>query len=262
MPRYARAVLGGTFDRFHVGHEALLSTAFRLGRTVAIGVTTEAYLAAHPKPEVRRIAPHRVRRLTLSRWLRHHFPGRSFSIHALNDRFGGSVGPGVSVLVVSADTTAGAAAVNVERARLSRRPVPVAVVPLVLADDLRPVSSRRIRAREIDRDGRVLGAIPVELHLDDKAALGWAGRAVRAVFPRARLTMRLAASRLPSRPRTLTAGLRVEVRRRPRGGWAVVEAIPGTTLRARPLHGKEPRALERGLRQLLRPVGRRADPTT
>lgn len=255
MPRYARAVLGGTFDRFHVGHEALLSTAFRLGRTVAVGVTTDAYLAAHPKPEARRIAPYRVRRRALSRWLRHRFPGRAFSIHALEDRFGGSVGPGVSVLVVSADTTAGAAAVNVERARLGRRRVPVAVVPLVLADDLRPVSSRRIRAGEIDRRGRVLAAIPVELRLDDESAFGWAARAVRAVFPRARLTRRRAAPRRPNRPSTPPSGLRVDVRRRAQGGWMVVEAIPGTTLRARSLHGEGPRALERGLRHLLRPAG-------
>ncbi len=254
MPRYALAVLGGTFDRFHVGHEALLTAAFRLGRTVAIGVTTEAYLAAHPKPAGRRIAPYSVRRRVLAAWLRRRFPGRPFVIRPLEDRFGGSVGPRVGVLVVSADTAGGGAAVNDERARLGRRRVPVAVVPLVLADDLHPVSSRRIRAGEIDRNGRRRSAIPVELTVGDARAVGWATRAVRAVFPRARISRRVVRSFPPHRRRGLPSDtLRLDVRPSSDGRWAVEESTDGRTVRARSLDGPGPRDLERGLRRCLRP---------
>ena len=260
MPRYARAVLGGTFDHLHVGHEALLGTAFRLGRSVAIGLTTERYLAAHPKPDGGVIAPFRLRRRALMRWLRRQFPGRSFTVHPLEDRFGGSVGPHVSVLVVSADTSAASDAVNAERVRRGLRPVPVVVVPLVLADDLRPVSSRRVRAGEVDRDGRRRTPLPVELRVEHAGALPWATRAVRSVFPRAHVTSRVVRpSRDFSRDRPRD-GLRVEVRARARGGWTVVEAAPRMTLRPRPVDGPGPKEWERGMRELLRPGERRARP--
>ena len=33
--------LGGTFDQFHLGHVELIKTAFKFGKRVAIGLTTE-----------------------------------------------------------------------------------------------------------------------------------------------------------------------------------------------------------------------------
>jgi phosphopantetheine adenylyltransferase len=182
-----RIVLGGTFDRLHVGHEALLTTAFRAGRRVAIGLTTGRYLAAHPKPGAGRIQPFSVRRRRLVAWLRSRYPRARWTVTPISDAFGGSTGPDVAGLVVSADTIAGGRAVNAERVRRGRRPVPVLVVPLVLADDLQPVSSRRIRAGEIDRNGRRISPIRlrvvVQRPTDRLAVL----RAVRSAFPRARV---------------------------------------------------------------------------
>jgi phosphopantetheine adenylyltransferase len=182
-----RIVLGGTFDRLHVGHEALLRTAFRAGRRVAIGLTTGRYLAAHPKPGAGRIQPFSVRRRRLATWLRAHYPRDRWTITPISDAFGGSTGPDVAGLVVSADTIGGGHAVNAERARRGRRPVPVLVVPLVLADDLQPVSSRRIRAGEIDRSGRRISPIRVRIEVQRPADRPAVLRSVRAAFPRARV---------------------------------------------------------------------------
>ncbi len=187
MPRYRRVVLGGTFDRLHEGHAALLRTAFRTGQEVAIGLTTERYLAHHPKPRGTSIQSYAARRRALVRWLRRFYPRRRWRVVPLNDRFGASVEPGVSALIVSADTTAGGRAVNRERRRRGRPPIPVVVVPIVLADDLGPVSSRRIRAGEIDRWGRRIARISVGVAAPsaDRPAVT---RAVHAAFPKVRLT--------------------------------------------------------------------------
>jgi len=179
-----RVVLGGTFDHLHVGHEALLGAAFRAGRTVAIGLTTEAFLRARPKPGASRLQSYATRRRALARWLGDRYPRSRWAIVPISDRFGGSTGPGVRALVVSAETVAGGRAVNAERTRLGRRPVPVLVVPLVLADDLRPVSSRRVRAGEIDRDGHRVGRIRVALGASG-ADVAPARRGIRRAFPRA-----------------------------------------------------------------------------
>ena len=183
MRATGRIVLGGTFDHLHVGHEAMLSTAFRTGRRVAIGLTSAAYLAAHPKPRAGRIQNYAARRTTLARWLRARYPERRWTIVPISDAFGGSVEAGVRALVVSADTVDGGRAVNAERRRLGRRPVPIRVVPLVLADDLRPVSSRRVRSGEIDRNGRRISRIRVEVRAGRRSDRAAAEKALGRAFP-------------------------------------------------------------------------------
>ncbi len=202
MPARFLAVLGGTFDRLHRGHEALLAAAFRSGDSVAIGVTTDRFLAAHRKPDAARLEPYAVRARRLHAWLRRHYPGRRWRTVPLDDVFGGSVARGVGALVVSADTLAGGRAVNRERRRRGLPVVPLVVVPLVLADDLRPISSRRIRAGEIDRDGHRLSPIEVGLAVERPADGPAAARGVRNAFPTARLTLVGFAGRGALAPRT------------------------------------------------------------
>jgi pantetheine-phosphate adenylyltransferase len=263
VARYPVAVLGGTFDRLHVGHAALLATAFRVGRTVAIGVTTAEYLARHPKPGGRAIQSYATRRRALARYLGTHYPRRAFRLVPLRDTFGRSVEDGVDALVVSADTVAGGDAVNAERRRRGRAPLPVVVVPLVLADDLEPVSSRRIRAGEIDPRGRRRAPIDVGLAAGDRDRAA-AERALRAVFPRLRLT------RLPESPtrqrlaprsharRAAAAAqqgreLGVGIVRSGRGRWLVGIRTSHVELSPRWVRGR----LAPGLRRLLAPGPRR-----
>ncbi len=213
MAARGRIVLGGTFDRLHVGHEALLATAFRTGRRVGIGLTTGRYLAQHPKPGAGRIQSYGIRHRRLASWLAARYPRSRWTISPISDAFGRSVGPDVAGLVVSADTLEGGRAVNVERVRQGRRPVPIHVVPLVLADDLGPVSSRRVRLGEIDRNGRRVSPIQVRLRLRLAADRPAAERAVRAAFPRARLVGGRSSAELevrvgPSGPGARAVGLR------------------------------------------------------
>ena len=187
MPRYGRVVLGGTFDRLHVGHEALLATAFRAGRTVAIGLTTDGYLERHPKPGADRVRSYRARRTALRRWLLDHYPRRRWVLVPLENTFGRSVEDGVDALVISADTLVGGRAVNDERRRLGRSAVPLVVVPLVLADDLGPVSSRRIRLGEIDRFGARRSPLRIGVAVADPVDHVPVVRGVRRAFHRARV---------------------------------------------------------------------------
>ncbi|MCI4370673.1 MAG: pantetheine-phosphate adenylyltransferase, partial [Thermoplasmata archaeon] len=163
MPRARTAVLGGTFDRLHVGHAALLDAAVRSAEVVRIGLTTERYLAAHPKPLGPRIRPFAARRRALRRFLTRTYPGRPFEIVPLDDGVGRAAEPGVDVLVVSAETLEGAKAVNRLRRERHLPPVRLVVVPHVFATDLRAVTSRRIRAGQLTSNGRRVGPLLVEL---------------------------------------------------------------------------------------------------
>ena len=247
MRRFRFAVLGGTFDHLHVGHEALLSMAFQVGDEVAVGLTTDRFVSDHPKPFPRRIQPFAARRAALARWVRRNFPRRTWKVVPLESPFGRSVDLGVDALVVSRDTLAGGRAVNRERRRLGRPSIPLVVVPLALADDLEPVSSRRVRAGLIGADGRRLAPIRVAVSADDPGGRVAAVHAVRRVFPRARI-VRDTASRAAGR-----ADLTVRVVRRHPSGWTAIERSPRVRLRPRVIPGSRPVELERGLVTLLRP---------
>ena len=273
MPKFRRAVVGGTFDHLHLGHVALIRAAFRVGREVAVGVTTDRFLVAHPKPDSALIQPYATRVRVLRRFLATEYPRARWTTGALDDPFGGSVLPGVDVLVVSAETANGADLVNAERRRLGRSPVPVATVPIVLADDLGPISSRRIRAGEIDREGHRRAPIRVGVAADLPEALPVMVRTIRRAFRSARVAPRpapLGRPRGASAPRAAVLAGRamigtefaVGLAGRPPGPWTVVIRSPSVLLPPRRIRPGTIPALERGLYALLRPgVERNAFPS-
>ncbi|MGA7861203.1 MAG: pantetheine-phosphate adenylyltransferase, partial [Thermoplasmata archaeon] len=149
------AVLGGTFDHLHAGHRALLSGAFQRADEVKIGLTTDRFARAERKPLARRVQSYATRRRHLRAFLRERFGDRAWTVVPLNDRWGGSVGPGMDLLVLSEETRTAARPINAERRHHGLPPLRVYVVPQVRAEDGRPIASRRIRAGEIDGQGRL-----------------------------------------------------------------------------------------------------------
>ncbi len=257
MRRFRRVALGGTFDHLHRGHEALLATAFRVGRTVAIGVTSVRYLAQHPKARPGQLQSERARRAALARWLRARYPPSRWSLRALHDPWGGSVRPGIDALVVSAETVRGARAVNRERARRGLPLVAVVVVPTVLADDLGPIASRRVRSGAIDRDGRRRSRLRVGLVVRRPGDRASARRGIRRAFPSATVGTVPWATRTRSLAREAARAQRgrdlgLAVTWRPDGWWIAVRARE-RGLDPRRLEGRSSQALEVGVAEALRP---------
>src|SRR2546422_5902361 len=146
-----RIAMGGTFDILHPGHEALLNAAFSLGGEVFIGLTTDA-MARQGRDKV---TPFRIRKRRLEAWLtKHGYAG--WAIGPLEDPYGPAVSEPFDAIVVSEDREGVAKALNDERVRRGLPPLAIHVVPIVLAEDDRPIASRRIRAKEIDRRGKLL----------------------------------------------------------------------------------------------------------
>ncbi|OGS49563.1 MAG: hypothetical protein A3K65_07680, partial [Euryarchaeota archaeon RBG_16_68_12] len=204
-----RVAMGGTFDLLHAGHEALLDAAFALGGEVFIGLTTDA-MALRSRAAV---TPYATRKRRLEAWLRRR-GHRAAQIGPIEDEFGPAASEPFDGIVVSAARAGVATALNEERARHGLRALSVHVVPMVLAQDDAPIAARRVRVGEIDRRGRLLRAVRVNVGSTNPVKV----RAVRNVF--ARLFMMARVAGVDVAPR---------VREQPLEG----EAVEGAVNRAR-----------------------------
>lgn len=154
MKRFKVVVVGGTFDRLHKGHKALIAKAFEVGEHVVIGVTSDDF--------ARRIGkelenPLEVRVINLMNYIQSAHPAESYEIHPLDDYFGPKVfEKDVEAIVVSEETAKRVEKANEVRLSKGIEPLHLIIVDTVLADDGLPISTTRIRRGEVDEDGRIL----------------------------------------------------------------------------------------------------------
>lgn len=142
--------VGGTFDRFHKGHEKLLNKAFNIGENVLIGVTSDEFGG-----EKGCIDPYTERISRLEKFLQKF--NSKYVIKKLEDPYGPTVHDSkIDAIVVSRETKTTADRINEIRQKKEMDPLKIFVIDWVLADDGRPIFSTRIRKGEIDINGKVL----------------------------------------------------------------------------------------------------------
>ena len=151
MKKFNKVCLGGTFDKLHLGHESLLRTAFNLSDEIIVGLTSDSKAKINRSEEY--ISPYSERFESLNDFVSSNFKG-NYSIVELNDNWG----PGVfdeclNAIIVSEETEKVAIELNVNRKLKGLKELEIVVVPLVLANDGRRISSTRIRNKEINIEG-------------------------------------------------------------------------------------------------------------
>jgi cytidyltransferase-like protein len=155
MKKYGKVAVGGTFDELHLGHKALLGKAFVVGNRVVIGLTSDAFVASMHKSH--KTAPYSQRYKELTAYLDGlGFAGR-FEIVPLKDSIGSTLSiKGLDALVVSKETEKTGQIINERRAGAGLPPLAIVVVDMVPAENQTPISTTRIRKKEIDRNGHLL----------------------------------------------------------------------------------------------------------
>ena len=152
--RFSIVALGGTFDVLHKGHRQLLRQAFRIGKTVTIGLSSDNFARTLHKPH--KVDSFLVRKRELQKLLSQWRVLRRARIVELNNRYGPTVTTSkVQALVVSRRTLRTAYEINSKRRLNGIRPLEIVPIDLILAEDRRPISSTRIRRGSIDREGRI-----------------------------------------------------------------------------------------------------------
>ncbi|MEM3513533.1 MAG: pantetheine-phosphate adenylyltransferase, partial [Thermoplasmata archaeon] len=113
--------VGGTFDLFHKGHEALLKKAFEVGDKVLIGLTSDKF--ASNKGGVN---SYEIRKKTLIEFAEKF--GKPYEILMLNDAYGITLKKGLDALVVSSETVQRAVEINRKRVKKGLRKLKIVVV--------------------------------------------------------------------------------------------------------------------------------------
>ncbi len=145
-----KAVVGGTFDILHKGHKALLKKAFQLGK-VFIGLTSDK-MAKERKG--RGIQDFRERKRELENFIKAVSKTKA-KIFKIENKFGFTLEEDFDYIVVSPETYQTALIINEERKKKNKKPLKIIKIDFVLAQDGKPISSRRILAGEIDREGNL-----------------------------------------------------------------------------------------------------------
>jgi pantetheine-phosphate adenylyltransferase len=154
MAKFSLVAMGGTFDIIHKGHLALLQSAFSVSDNVIIGLTSDELA----KKKGKNLSHDYLQRLdTLKQVIEKKFIGKSYTISKLDNDFGPAVIEGnVQALIVSDETAHQGKALNELRAQRSLAPVKTVIVPMILAQDGKRISTTRIRNSEIDSQGNLI----------------------------------------------------------------------------------------------------------
>ncbi|XP_039964772.1 bifunctional coenzyme A synthase isoform X1 [Bactrocera tryoni] len=133
---YDTVVVGGTFDRIHVGHKIFLTQAvIRCCRRLVVGVTTSKMNKSKILPEL--ILPVESRIAEMRDFLTEIDASLQYEIVPINDPFGPTKSdPNMDMIVVSAETLKGGHKVNEVRTKNNLRPLEIHCVGLVESTDL------------------------------------------------------------------------------------------------------------------------------
>jgi pantetheine-phosphate adenylyltransferase len=147
--------MGGTFDLLHFGHLDLLKKSFEIGSYVIIGLTSDDFAKSILKKNIRNTFE--IRLANLESFIRNEIRSRSFEITKLEEEFGPLMfSEFTDCLVVSSETSIKGERINKIRSEKGLLPIDIVIVKMRMADDGIPISSTRIRAKEIDPAGRIL----------------------------------------------------------------------------------------------------------
>ena len=153
MGKYNKVALGGTFDRLHKGHEALLNKAFLLADKVVIGITVQDF--PHRKELTETILTYEVRRSEVAEFVTGAGYGGREELVELRDVFGPTLDDeSIDSIVATEQTLSGAKYINNKRVELGKSDLPIEVAELVVDETGEYISSTRIRQGQIDRQGR------------------------------------------------------------------------------------------------------------
>ncbi|TFG33540.1 pantetheine-phosphate adenylyltransferase [Candidatus Thorarchaeota archaeon] len=147
---YNNVVFAGSFDHLHEGHKHILRTAFRIGKNVAIGLTTDAML--YNKQQRDLIQPFSTRQTMLEDFIRAECDPNRCSIFPIETMEGGADKmEDLEALIISDEISVVQNAFDINQLRIDNglKRFHIIIVPMVRTPDGQPLSSTRVRSGEV-----------------------------------------------------------------------------------------------------------------
>src|SRR3989338_4803414 len=148
--KFKTAVLGGTFDHFHKGHENFLEHGLSISKRLVIGVTSDEFVkkfkiknsqpkAGQPLAE-KSFESFIIRKKNVEDYLNQNAKDR-YEIVKIDDMFGTTLDKNfpADAIVVSKETLKGAEEINQKKAERGLDRFKIIVHPSILAQDNGPV---------------------------------------------------------------------------------------------------------------------------
>ena len=134
---FKRIVVGGTFDILHDGHRSLLKTAFENAESIVIGLTSDEFALRF---RTREISSYECRKKGLLDFSNDF--NADITIEPINDTYGmATLDEEIDAIVVSEETLLRAEEINTIRYKKRLPKLTIIVVPLVLDETGKPLSS-------------------------------------------------------------------------------------------------------------------------
>ena len=146
---YNNVVFAGSFDHLHEGHKHILRTAFRIGKRVGIGLTTDSMLYYKEQRNLIQSFPMRLE--VLEDFIRTECGQNRCAIFPIDTKEGGADKmEDLEALIISDEITVVQNAFEINQLRINNglKRFHIVIVPMVRTPDGRPLSSSRIRAGE------------------------------------------------------------------------------------------------------------------
>jgi pantetheine-phosphate adenylyltransferase len=146
-------VLGGSFSQIHKGHIELLKSALNISKRLKIGLVFDP----GNKPFKELIEDYQTRYNKLRKAILELDKEADFEIVPIYDPYGPSISePNLTDIVCTEETLPRAIEINEIRKKKGLKPLNVHYITLALAEDFLPIRSSRIRAGQIDENGKLL----------------------------------------------------------------------------------------------------------
>ncbi len=148
--RLELCLVGGTFDRFHIGHAHLLTNTLAAAELAEVWITSDE-MARIKSPQIESFE---TRREAVLSWADVHADGR-IKTFELKDSFGPAPKRSdCDGIICTPETLSNCNEINSRRLASGLTPLEVIEVPHLLDDEGGLVSSTRIRAGSISREGK------------------------------------------------------------------------------------------------------------
>ncbi|MDP6870011.1 MAG: pantetheine-phosphate adenylyltransferase [Candidatus Poseidoniaceae archaeon] len=146
MGKFGRCIVGGTFDRFHSGHSLLINHALEVAEHVEVWITSDS-MSMSKSPFIESFEDRREAILSLR--------NERITTHMLEDILGPAPNrKDCDSIVCTPETLGNCQLINEKRLSNGLIPLEIIEVPYAIDENGGVLSSSRIRAGLIDRDGK------------------------------------------------------------------------------------------------------------